>query len=477
MRRVFLLITLLVGLLATGRQSRAFSLIGEIPPWFTDQTGALLVNGDIYGPMNLGEEYRWTVPNLVYSFDESFLNYFGEKGVEEVEKALAIFNALPAMSSVDVDAYPLNSQRVNHRARDLGLYDLKSTIMQSILEELGLGTPGRFVFTSRGRYPDSTLQITNYLVVVRNFDPVTWNPTPYINGQLWTYTDIFDNQDSPTIKSGTITQPVDPLIQAEPVASLMSSPLAYSIFGYGSYYSGLTRDDVGGLRYIYRRDNYNVETLPADASGLAGSSSLGGGGGGTGEWTPIAAPSTNATAGGGVTTTNGIFFSQALRSGVDTLRFVRGARVYQPGAFAFTNRFEETIRAVVTNGVERTLKQRITRRLTVPDILFSAGEMVVDADGSLLLTTRTEAATSNDAINGGNVPVALFGPGQFDGTVHIQLNKVGPTILNTAPFFLGQPSQFDPFMWGTFDGSTNDPVVYPSGTSIRDAEARVFGSR
>lgn len=469
---------LLAGLVLTGSKARAFSLIGEIPPWFTDQTGALLTNGDIYGPMNLGEEYRWTVPNIVYAFDESFLNYFGERGVVEVEKALAIFNALPAMSTLNVDDYPLYSQRVNHRARDLFLYDLKSSVMQALLEELGLGSPGRFVFTSRGRYPDGTLQITNYLVVMRNFDPVTWNPTPYINGQLWTYNDIFDNQNSPTVKSGVITEPVDPLILAEPVASWVPNVLGYSIFSFGSYFTGLTRDDVGGLRYIYRNDNYNVETLPTDATGQAGTSGGGGGGGGTGEWTPIAAPSTNtATGGGGVVSTNGVFFPQALRGGADTLRFIRGASVYQLNAFSFTNRFEETIRAVVTNGVQRTLRQRVIRRLTVPDIVFSAGELVDDTDGSLFIGRRTEGATSNDAINGGNAPVALFGPGQFDGPMNIELNKVGPTFLNTAPFFLGQPAQFDPFIWGSFDGTTNDPVVYPAGTSIRDAEARVFGSR
>ena len=30
------------------------------------------------------------------------------------------------------------------------------------------------------------------------------------------------------------------------------------------------------------------------------------------------------------------------------------------------------------------------------------------------------------------------------------------------------------FQWGSFDGSTNPPVAYPSGTSIKEIEARVL---
>ena len=37
---------------------------------------------------NLGEEYRWNSPVLTYSYDETFLNYFGSNGVVAVEKAI-----------------------------------------------------------------------------------------------------------------------------------------------------------------------------------------------------------------------------------------------------------------------------------------------------------------------------------------------------------------------------------------------------
>ena len=477
MRRAFLILLLGLTVLATGSpRARAFSMIGEIPAWFTDQTGQI-PNVDVYGPVNLGEEYRWTVPNLIYAFDESFVNYFGQKGVDEVEKAIAILNALPSMDSVDLSQFPLHSQRVNFRARDLSMIDVKSYVLKSLMEQLGLGTPGRHVFNLRARAPESDPPITNYVVVLRNFDPETWAPTPYINGQLWTYTDIFDNQDSPTVKATTITAPVDPLVLAEPVASLIPGPFTFSVFGFGSYVTGLTRDDVGGLRYIYRTTNRNTETLPPDAFGVAG---FAGGGSGEGGWVPIPAPSTNQVdqgGGGAVVTTNGVFYPQAIRGGVGKVTFVRHPVFYQPNGFGATNRFTESVTAVITNGVQRTVSQRVTRVLTAPDFLFSAADLV-QPDATVVRSDRTEVATSNDGINGspgqGNT---LDGPGQFTGPTVITLNKAGPLYVNTAPFFLGQPSSFEFFIWGSFDGSTNEPAVYPTGSSIRDIERQVFGGR
>ncbi len=482
MSRALLILLLLAGLGVATPRSRAFTLIGEVPAWYTDNTGRIPVP-DIYGPVNLGEEYRWAVPNIIYAFDESFLNYFGQRGVEEVEKAIKIINDVPKMSAVKLSDYPMHSQRVNYRARDLGLYDLKSNTLKVLMEQLGLGTPSRFTFTLRVR-DTSIPNNTNYLVIQRNFDPETWNPTPYVNGQLWTYNRIFDNQDSPTVKSSTIVSPVDPLILAEPVASAVPG-FAFSVFGLGSYITGLTRDDVGGLRYIYRPDNMNVEVLPTDATGVAGSSSGGGssgsGGGGIDEWIPLPPSSglTNGAAGGAgtgtgvVITTNGVFYTQAIRGGVDKITFVRGPMVYLPGAYSFTNRFTESIVAVTTNGAQRTVSQRVTRLLTTPDIIFTAADLT-SPTGVVTPYSRTDVATSNDAING---QATLDGPGQFGGGLQITFNKVGATLQNFAPSFLGQASAFGDVLWGAFDGSTNDPVVFPDGSSIRDLEKKVFGGR
>ncbi len=494
MRRALLFLLLLAGLGVTTPRSRGFTLVGALPAWFTDNAG-LIPPADVYGPVNLGEEYRWTVPSIFYAFDESFLNYFGQRGVEEVEKAIKVLNDLPTMATVNLANYPTHSQRVNYRARDLAMFDLKSYTLKILMEQVGLGTPGRFVFTLRGRDPSSDPPITNYLIIQRNFDPETWAPTPYLNGSLWTYSDIYDNQDSPTVKASTITEPVDPLILSEPVAALVPS-FSFSVFGIGSYITGLTRDDVGGLRYIYRKENENVETLPADA--LTGATGTGGtvftGGGGTGdgwipvggdfsgtfpggqasEWVPIQSPATNTVVGDPTGGTGGgtIPVSQALRGGIDKLTFVRGPAVYVAGSYSLANRYQETV-LVITNGVSRSLRQQVVRVLTTPDILFTA-EDLADTDTSVAAIDRTAIATSNDAINGQS---PLDGPGQFTGTLTISFNKVGPVLFNIAPSFIGQGNSLGDFVWGSFDGTTNDPAVYPSGTSIKDLERIAFGSR
>ena len=54
--------------------------------------------GDIGGPMLPTEAYRWNIPTITYAFDYSFLRYFGPEGVNAVEQAIGILNALPPAS-------------------------------------------------------------------------------------------------------------------------------------------------------------------------------------------------------------------------------------------------------------------------------------------------------------------------------------------------------------------------------------------
>jgi len=493
MIRAFSFLLLLVGLCASAPQARAFTLYGTIPAWFTDNAGQF--PGDVYGPMNIGEEYRWNTPAIFYAFDESFLNYFGQRGIEEVEKAIKTMNDLPKMSEVDLGAFPLHSQRVNFRARDLQMLDLKSYCLKTLLEEVGLGTPSRFTYTIRGRNPQPAF--TNYLVIMRNFDPVTWAPTPYVNGQLWTYEDIWDQQDA-VVKCAVLVEPVDPLILAEPAAAL-DPGFALTMFGYGSYLTGLTRDDVGGLYYIYRPGNKNYENLPPTA--LTGDTTTGtgtttislgtgdGNAGGwqpiqgtngvasvpdgkAGEWVPVQAPSTNTATGGTTTSTASGPISGALRGGMDKLVFTRGPAVIANGGYRLAHRYKESI-TVITNGVSLNVNQQITRILARPDILFTAADLAA-TDATFAIIARTVAGSNNDTLNGQET---LDGPGQLDAPVDVTFSKTGPLLLNTYLGRVGEGNASKAFIWGSFDGSTNDPAVYPVGSTIRDVERAVFGSR
>src|SRR5436309_5341934 len=123
-------ILLLVGGLMP--QANAFSLLGPYAiaggnVWQVERLG-YNIDGDIGGPMNAaaGEEYRWNSKIVVYAYDAAFFDFFGTRGVEEVEKAIKIVNDLPPASLLNVDDYPMTAERVDPRASALGLMDLKS---------------------------------------------------------------------------------------------------------------------------------------------------------------------------------------------------------------------------------------------------------------------------------------------------------------------------------------------------------------
>jgi hypothetical protein len=76
----------------------------------------------------------------------------------------------------------------------------------------------------------------------------------------------------------------------------------------------------------------------------------------------------------------------------------------------------------------------------------------------------------------------LAGPGTIEPTTTITYNKVGPIWYQDSgsgafDFFPdpgAEAGQIPLLIWGSFDGSTNDPVVYPNGTSIQNLENMVL---
>lgn len=60
-----------------------FSLLGPYTDWMSRANG-YQQPGDVGGPMDITEGYRWNVPVVTYGFDRSFLDYFGSNGVAAV---------------------------------------------------------------------------------------------------------------------------------------------------------------------------------------------------------------------------------------------------------------------------------------------------------------------------------------------------------------------------------------------------------
>ncbi|MFZ0829363.1 MAG: Ig domain-containing protein [Verrucomicrobiia bacterium] len=266
------------GLLLAWQASWAFSLLGPIgnggpdgDAWQIPIIGYGLP-GDVGAPKNIGEEYRRNTAVMFYAYDANFLDYFGSNGVAAVDSALTILNSVftnnPAGAKIGLDGYsaslsefPLNSQSINYTAQDLRLLDLKSVALAEMLEQLALAEPERYAWTLHDRHlpAGGTCPLNEeYLVVQRNFD-ITASPlnqiqySPYVNGTLYTYA-IVETCTGPNPLAVTVPLAQDPFAPTfTAVAGLLDG------LNFGGFYTGLTRDDVAGLRYLLTTNNVNWE--------------------------------------------------------------------------------------------------------------------------------------------------------------------------------------------------------------------------
>lgn len=485
-------ILLLPLLLAVGlQQACAFSLLGPLATWMDQMRGFQPTSADQPGgPMNIGEDYRWNIPVVTYGYSPAFLTFFGSDGVRNVDQAVQIINDLPPASQIDLTKYPLNTTRVNYQASALYLTDLKSTTLSYLLNQLGLLAPEYYVWCVRDHVDYNNTPY--FFVIQRNFDPTTYNPSSYINGTLYTYT-IF-HQTAPTHYAYTIPTPVDPLA---PVGTTVAYGRAS--VGYGLFYTGLTRDDVAGLKYIYRRSNYHVENAYANATSLAGPTTAGGGGWSivnltnssvvgvanyTAGWGIVNVTNANTNgvnnaATGGVATTTNVVVNTVLRGGVEKINLIKVNYDSLLGQFvsitniSITNVWTDQF---VSNSLP--YQQTLQRVINAPDILFTTQDLgfrslppdvVVPTDNNGNAVTTW---TKNSGINGN---ANLDGPGTINSGITITFTKLAGILYNTS---VGSEATATPaafFSWGSFDGSTNAPIVYPSGTSIRDLERQILG--
>lgn len=293
--RKFFNILLLVALLALGaKNALGFALMGPLPAdpggetWqvgtigyalaYTDfgGPGGRVYLGDIGGPHNIGEEYRRNTPFLYYAYDANFLGYFGLAGTTNADAAAGIMNSLTNLSSYSpaLNEFPPDSQSLNPTAQALYLLDLKSVTLHLLVEQLGLIEPERFTWTLHDRSAGPACPVTTtYLVVQRNFDVVDtpFNQvqySPYVNDVLYSYYVSEVCSGSPVL-ARTHPFSVDPL--AKQYTAVAAND--FDEFGglqIGGFYTGLTKDDVGGLRYLMNSNNINFEaTLPSGALLLA----------------------------------------------------------------------------------------------------------------------------------------------------------------------------------------------------------------
>jgi hypothetical protein len=357
------------------------------------------------------------VPVLTYAFDQSFLDYFGSGGVAAVESAIGILNSLPPVSQANPTNYPPNSSYVSLRAQAEGLFDLKSQALALLLEQLGLATPTRFTYCVRDFVVFNGVPEVN--VIQRNYDAYTSYPSAQVNDVLYNYSLVFSGGTPPTF-ADAVEYPVNP--ESSPFPAVADAALTAGVL-----YTNLTRDDVAGLRYLLHTNNLNPETLLPGVHGAD--------------------------------TNTGAYVDYALRAGVDRIVFVRPG-FYDPllGQFGvpYTNQFIDTY---VANAA--ICRQQLERVITQPDILFSAADLSSDAGPAPRFTRTGTTNWLSFAAPGAS------GPGVIQPTVQITFNKLSPcSYLQTADSLTNGAAligDFQDYRWGSFDGSTNPPVVYPVG--------------
>lgn len=271
--------------LANGADAWQNATIGyDLAYMDTSLAGDPVFLGDLGGPRNIAEEYRRNVPILYYTYDSTFLNFFGADGAAEVDAAYALMNTVPSADSINLSLFPDQTLQYNYTAMADFLTDIKSVTLHLLVEQLGLADPERFVWTlhDRALLPGTTCPIGEvYTVVGRNYDDYlnfsVNNPlySSYVNDNLYTYL-ISEICTGPNPLAVTVPFSTDP--EAQIFTAVAANNFDGEVLGaaiisatglqptslsgglqIGSFYTGLTRDDVAGLKYLFTTNNVNYE--------------------------------------------------------------------------------------------------------------------------------------------------------------------------------------------------------------------------
>ena len=447
--KLAVLLLLLLGSLP----AQGFSLLGPFTTWQTSPLGYNLLATDQGGPMDLGEDYRYTLPTVTYGFDESFLTFFGTDGVQAVDKAFQILNNLPTAANINLAAYPPgNAALLNFQAQALGVRDLKSTVLSLMVEQLGLADPVRFTWTLRDIQPNQNNTATNYWVVRRNFDPVSRFYSSFVNGTLYTYR--IRHFTTPLVFTDAVEQTSDPAQENDrhlPVAGRSPAP--------GEFYTGLTQDDVGGIKFLLSSTRYHIETI--NPSVLLKTNTT------ISPWTPVGGTNANTN----ITT----LIATGVRGGVEKITFQKLLFDSLLGlSHSVTNEWTDRVRVLTNNTFSSQVLQRVSTNV---DILFTADDLGLTPLTFVPLTlTRSVMTFVNNAARNQTPPATLLnGPGEIHPPVLVTFNRIGEFIVNSnfQNPFLDEANATRAFVWGSFDGTATPPIIYPNTLSLQALEQQI----
>jgi hypothetical protein len=457
LRKLINSVCLILGL-AAAQQAGAFTLWGPLEAWQTADLdygvrfyyqnvdiGTRLGFVESGGPKNFGEGSRLTTPIVTYGFDDTFLEYFGAQGVAAVESAMQVLNALPTASKANLDTFLTDgAEQINYTAQATELIDLKSTVLWLMAQHMGLlGETHVYDLLLRDHYGTPTCDF-EYFTINRNYDPVTYNPSTYVNGRLYSYF-IWDGCAIGVNVGDAIELPTDT------TTTRFTAIATGQNLQFGGYYLNMTRDDMGGLQFLYNKKNYAYQGLDSNSVVT-----------GVGSTTWEAVNTTNE-----ITGVSNFF---GLLGGVEKISFVEVNfdSFLNPGFTPITYHYSVPF---ITNS--RLSQISVTRTVTAPDVIFTAANLVAPGpvpNYTALSQTNTFIQTTYVSLGGGVTPSTM------NPSLLVVLNNVGPIIYNAFPGFMDSENFLETPIsnWGTFDGSTNPPIVYPNGFSLAELEAEVL---
>ncbi len=487
-----------IAMVALVRPAQAFVLIGLPAP---NQSPDRNFTDDMGAPRDIKQGFRWNIPNLTYSFDASFVTFFGLDGINAVNEAFAAVNdvfipadgAYSGITAMDLVAHGFrsnyNTTAINTTAQNAQVMDVKSLVLGMLVNHMGLGNPHRHAFSINSISTNLAGTQWNFNVVLRNWDPITYTSSANINNVAYSYRLIHDSPPSvgvtipPTIMdmeeftsdvSGNAYTAVAGIADAFYGNTALFWTDTPSLYGFGVYYHHdnavggqnkarhtLTYDDAGGLKYLYRTNNFVFESLdpsvvlvtptqflPITAipvfpgpTGRLFPDSLGGNQGLIPRRNLPGLPPGIPTVSVLPAPTPPVLVDIALRGGQDRMQFT-----YQPFdsllgvTFTATNQTWTDV-FVSTNGqnvvqtgnafaiAQPSLKffeQTIGRAVFQPDIIFVADDLGVSPDGVPIAWDRTPGTNWIDNATN-NV-----------GAVLLTTLPVGPGIISTA----GAPIQY-----------------------------------
>lgn len=248
------------------------------------QTSSLLNTG----PRNITEEYRINAPVWYYTYDATFIDYFQTNGTMAGDQAFAIINNSFtytnsfATNRIGVDGFsdslvefPDYSEHINTTALGLSLTDVKSVFLSMMMPQIGLENPDRYVWTLRNVNPTGAGFITGghcpedayFEVMQRNYGIYPSNvlpiPSSYINDELYTYLIFYWPNCTPPAGAGPDLYRTIPYAVSSPLGTgfpLGNTAVASGGLFPGGFYTGMTRDDMAGLRYLLTTNNVNFES-------------------------------------------------------------------------------------------------------------------------------------------------------------------------------------------------------------------------